>query len=381
MIRLRQSLVFLLVVVLFEVAWPARSVAQRIIYSNTRDDQAKAAVAAAGDVASDSLFATLSKNVEEAGKQQLETIMKWQEVKLRANLNAFSTWGDITAQLDAVDDAIKPALDDSSEQSAAVAAARMKELEERAKALKAEIAAFQEANKDQPDRFGEALSHLGEVKQVVDFASQLPVNPAKIQALNEVIASVEQVQKLYTSLRGIFTAAKDVKTPIAEMGPRAQQTQLDLIRVEEEHLKRVGLIRARQALEVGNIKLLVDIARGHVGKVGEPASRRIEESLVSFNAPASRDKLEFAILALYAAAAVVAQNETSAQFADLRRGLEERRASIERTGVAAGASEQRVREATRRLQAYWQSGLKATDVAALLYHLSTAISLPIIAGK
>jgi hypothetical protein len=153
--------------------------------------------------------------------------------------------------------------------------------------------------------------------------------------------------------------------------------------VEEDHLKRLGIIRARQALEVGAIKQMVDAARGYVSHVTktEDPKVRIEVTLGKFSVPASRDQLEFALLALYSSAAVVAQNDTAARLANLRLTLEERRASIERSAVAAGVSEQRVREAARRLSAYWQSGLRPKDVAELIYHLSTAISLPIIAGK
>lgn len=382
MTRFQRSITFPSIVVLFGLALPAPGLAQRLLYDSGRDEQGKAALTAAGDVASDPVFAALSKNVEEAGKQQLETIMRWQEVRLRAAINTFSLWSDVSDRLDDVDKLLTPSLDTAAEQG--LLAARLVELQKRAEALRAEIAEFQAATKDESDAFHEALSHLGEAKQVVDFASQLPgANPAKIQAINELITAVGQVQKVYDSVRGIFKAAAAVKAPIASMGPSAQQIQLSLLRVEEDHLKRLGIIRARQALEVGAIKQMVDAARlyvSHVTKTEDPKAR-IETTLGKFNVPASRDQLEFALLALYTSAAVVAQNDTAASLANLRLTLEERRASIERSAVGAGVSEQRVREAARRLAAYWQSGLRPKDVAELIYHLSTAISLPIIASK
>src|SRR5437667_12615076 len=93
MMRVRKSFTLPLGALLLGLTLPTRCLAQRVLYDSTRDQQAKAAATAAGDVASDSLFETLSKNVEEAGKQQLEVIMRWQEVRLRAGLNGLSTWG------------------------------------------------------------------------------------------------------------------------------------------------------------------------------------------------------------------------------------------------------------------------------------------------
>ena len=157
------------------------------------------------------------------------------------------------------------------------------------------------------------------------------------------------------------------------------QTKLELLRVEQAHLQTLGLIRARQALEVGDIKKTLDAARNFVARF--PKDEPIERTLAGLKLSDDRDRLEFALFALYYAAAVAAQQETSANLAELRKSIEERRYSIQRSAVNAGTYEQTTRAVADRLALYWKAGVKPKDLAGLLYDLSTAVSLPILASK
>src|SRR5258708_1005957 len=91
--------------------------AQRVFHDATRDAQAQAAVTASKDVLSGGLFETQLKNVEQLGVQQLETVVRWQEVKMRAAINGFTNWSDVVGVLDRVDDRLAPFLDTSGEQA------------------------------------------------------------------------------------------------------------------------------------------------------------------------------------------------------------------------------------------------------------------------
>ncbi|PYT98411.1 MAG: hypothetical protein DMG38_15825 [Acidobacteria bacterium] len=231
------------------------------------------------------------------------------------------------------------------------------------------------------DIVGDILSHASDAQQVVDFADRAfyEDNPAKVKALNEIVATLEQVQNLYASVKNILAGAAAVSVPVASLRPNPLQTELELLRVEQEHLKTLGLLRARQALEVGQIKKIVDDARTYVSHFS--ADEPIETTLTRLKTAGGRDHLEFALYALHYAAAVAAQQETSADLASLRKSLEERRYSIQRSAVNATTYEQTARAAANRLTLYWQSGLKPKDLAELLYHVSTAASLPILAAK
>ena len=352
---------------------------QRVFYDSKRDTQAQAAATASKDVLSGSLFEAQLKNLEQLGTQQLETVMRWQEVKMRASLNGFTKWSDVVRVLNRVDERLAPFLDTSDEQS--LASQRLQEIKTRAAEIPKLLQDLQGKNSENKGIVDDILAHIGDAKQVVDFAEHTfgEDNPAKVAALNEVVATLEQVQTLYASVKGILAGAAAVKVSVASLRPNPLQTELELLRTEEEHLKTVGLIRARQALEVGEIKKIVDNARKYVRSF--PADESIETTLGNLKTPGSRDRLEFALYALHYAAAMAAQQETSADLAALRESLEERRYSIQRSAINAATYEQTVRAAADRLTLYWQSGIKPKDLAELLYHVSAAASLPIVAAK
>ena len=353
--------------------------AQRVFYDSKRDAQARAASEASKDVLSGSLFEAQLKNLEQLGTQQLETVMRWQEVKMRAALNGFTKWSDVLRVLDRVDQRLAPFLDTSDEQG--LAAERLQEIKTRVAQIPKTLQGLQQKNSERKNIVGDILSHMGEAQQVVDFADRTfnKDNPAKVKALNEVVATLEQVQNLYASVKGILAGAAAVRAPVASLRPDPLQTELELLRVEQEHLKALGLLRARQALEVGEIKKIVDDSKGYVRKFS--AGQPIETTLMNLQTSSGRGDLEFALYALHYAAAVAAQQETSADLASLRKSLEERRYSIQRSAVNAGTYEQTARAAADRLALYWQSGLKPKDLAELLYHVSAAASLPILAAK
>lgn len=352
--------------------------AQRVFYDSKRDAGAQAAAEASKDVLSGSLFEAQLKNLEQLGTQQLETVIRWQEVKMRAALNGFTKWSDVIRVLDRVDRRLAPFLDASDEQ--ALADQRLEEIKTRVAQIP-KILQDLKSKDSNTDIVGDILSHASDAQQVVDFADKAFYgdNPAKIKALDEIVATLEQVQNLYASVKDILAGAAAVSVPVASLRPNPLQTELELLRVEQEHIKTLGLLRARQALEVGQIKRIVDDARTYASHF--PADESIETTLTVLKANAQLDRLQFALYALHYAAAVAAQQETSADLASLRKSLEERRYSIQRSAVNAATYEQTARAAADRLALYWKSGIKPKDLAELLYHVSTAASLPIIAAK
>src|SRR5690349_1486005 len=88
---------------------------QRVLHDSKRDAQAQAAANESREVLSGSLFEAQLKNLEQLGVQQLETVVRWQEVKMRAAINGFTNWGDVLRVLKRVDDRLAPYLDSPGE--------------------------------------------------------------------------------------------------------------------------------------------------------------------------------------------------------------------------------------------------------------------------
>jgi hypothetical protein len=383
-------------IAVFLVALPSAASAQRIIHDAARDEQAQATAAAARQLTSGSLFDTQLANLDQAGRQQLDTVLRWQEVRMRASLNAFSRWGDVTRLAARIERDIAGLLDTSAEQ--ALAETRVGEIKARAEAIRTTLREVREQAAGRNDIVEQILSHVGDAKEVVAFAEGLLPgdNASKIQALNELLASLEQVQKLHAAVKGILLGHAAVRVSARALRPDPLQTELELLAVEEEHLNRLGMIRARQRLEVGDLSRLLKVTQQRVAMVtGGAEDAEIEDALRAMvrvaqdeqaGQPAQteeqrRQRLEFALFVLHGAAALAAQHQTAADFARLRRSLEERRYSIRRSAVAAGTYEATVRAASERLALYWKSGLKPKDVSDFLFHLSGAVSLPIIAAR
>ena len=353
--------------------------AQRVLYDGTRDAQAQATVAAAKLVTSESPHETELRILADLGRQQLETVVNWQEVRARAALNSFSNWGDIVSLLDRVDNELAPFLDSDAEQ--ALVRQRLTEIENEAEQLRAQIQQMQAEAGSQSAVVDRIFAQLGNAAPALNYASGLAggSNPARTRALNEVLGALEQVRMLYTSIKGTLAARAAVSVPVASLRPDPLETELAMLLVEEEHWKTLGLIRARQALEVGEVKTLVDRVRGYTSRY--PPDELIEDTLASLQSITMREQLEFALYVIHHAAAVAAQQETSAQLASLRTTIEERWYSIRRSTVRATADAQTAMAAAERLATYWKAGIRPQDMAGLLFQLSTAITLPIIAAQ
>jgi hypothetical protein len=69
--------------------------AQRVFYYSKRDAQAQVASEVLKDVLSGRLFEAQLKNLEQLGTQQLETVIRWQEGKMRAIVDGFTKWSDV----------------------------------------------------------------------------------------------------------------------------------------------------------------------------------------------------------------------------------------------------------------------------------------------
>jgi len=352
------------------------SSAQRVLYDGVRDAQAQSTVTSSNAVASASLFETQLRNLDQLSRQQLETILKWQEVQMRASVNSFTTWGDVTRVLNRVDGELTPFLDDEEK----AAKERAAEVTRRSAELKQQLADLKKSTPQSSSTIDELFSRLGQSDEILEFSnSALGANPARVMALNELVATLEQVGKLYSSVRSILAAKAAVNVPVSSLRPNPLETELQLLQVEAQHWKALGLIRARRAIEVGDIKMLLDRTKTITGRF--TATEKIEDTFEGFRAARDRDRLELAVYSVHLAAAVAAQQASSARLAELRNSIEVRRYSIQQSAVNAGVYEQTARAAARRLAAYWNAGIRPKDLAELMLHLSTAVSLPVIAAR
>ncbi len=361
----------------------ARPVAgQRWIYDSSRDAKAQAAAAAAKDAGSTALLDSELKNLDLLAKEQVELIERWQLIQVRSQINAFQSWSQLRQFLADTRQSLKTAVDLDSEKG--LIDQRVAEVKDLGESIQHEIEETAKHAGEKQEMVKETLSSAAGAKPTEEFAKSIAgsQNPATLQALNEVVSALEQVAKLYAAMANIAQTEQAVNVPISALRPDPLKTRLKLCKAEADHWTNLGVIAARERLEVGEAVTTLDFAESYLSKAVTPQTPDdIETSLSGMAGFRDQNHLEFALYTLHYAASVAARQKNASDIAGLRNTLEERRYNLERRAIIAGDSEQMVQAASARLAAYWKSGLKPKDVADLLFDLAGAVSLPVIAAK
>jgi len=161
--------------------------------------------------------------------------------------------------------------------------------------------------------------------------------------------------------------------------------ELKLLRLEEQHIKNLTRLRATKQLEVGDALRRIVEAYQFLGPKGAQvwdSPEEIDDTLAAASLPgASRDRLKYMLRGLLAAAAAFAQNDSADRLYEARLGQEERRYSILRSAVNSSTYDLTIQAAVERLGTYYKSGVKASDLAALIFFISNSVAVPAIAAK
>jgi hypothetical protein len=409
---------------LFGVVWLACTAdarAQRIFYDGTRDATAQQTVAAAKDVTSGALFAAMLKNVDAQARLEVDTVTAFVQERMRARLNAFEVWQDPKAVPVGLPTAGAPFTPGAAafcqtsvecqlstlrqQHQAALAAApteaqlstRLAAIKVRVAELQAELKALQQASNSTDPFVVRAFAVLEDpgsdilqyAEKIVGLAGNSPTAMGVGNALTAIEEGLDQILGLYKAVVSIWRGQKAVRVDPASLRPPPQQIELQLLAVEQDHLKTVARIRARKELEVGVALSGVITALNNVNVVmnqpspnfppgtPRPIEALLRETAANRNRPALRTQLE----ALHAAASAVAQLDAADALATLRLADEERRYSIRRSAVNTSTYDLTIQAAAQRLALYWKGGIKATELAQFVFYVTNSIALPAIAIK
>jgi hypothetical protein len=382
--------------------------AQRFIYDGTRDATAQQTVAAAKEVTSGALFAAMLKNVDAQARFEVDTVTAFVQERMRARLNAFDVWRDpaavptaavacrksVECQLRDLQQRHKAALGAAPTQ--AEVESRLAAIKKRIAELQAELKALQQARPSADpfiirafdaleDPGGDILAYAQKIAGLADNA--LPATAkGVVNALTALEEGLEQVIGLYKAVAGIWRGQQAVSVDPASLRPAPQQIELQLLAVEQDHLKSVARIRARRELEVGVALSGVEHALALVAAVLEQPSavtgaRPVEATLREAAAGHQRQALRTQWEALHAAAGAVAQLDAADSLAALRLTDEARRYSIRRSAVNISTYDLTLQAAAQRLALYWKSGIKPGELAQFAFYVTNTIALPAIAIK
>lgn len=390
--------------------------AQRVIYDQSKDKTAQDTVAAAKEITSGSLFEKILRNVDLQGKQEADTQMAWVEQQMRAKLENFHFWSasndndrvarilpggagylagrceSVKCELQSLEVRLKFFQNLTGTTSTPdQIAARLSELEKKREALDQALKELQSSSKSQDPvvlRMFDLLNDNG--KNVIDYAKQLTAlakdNKLPIQGistgLDKIGDGLDQMLSLYNVVEGIWKGYQAVNVDPASLRPPQEQIDLQLLALEQDHLKTITLILARESIEAGAAFDRVKTALNRLDSAGVLNSKeRVEDTLREYVQERGRQQLVALLGALHEAAAAVAEEDAAGRLATLRLSDEEHRYSIRRSALNSSIYDQTIQAASQRLALYWKSGIKPSELAQLIFYVANTAGVSAIAAQ
>jgi hypothetical protein len=388
-----------------------QAAAQRIIYDGGRDTTATQAATAAKEITSGALFDTMLRNVDAQAKVEADTTLAYLREQMRAKLIALEVWQSpgidppvpktpnfianargcprsvdcfLRQMREKHREALKSANGTDAEVKAKLEVVKKKlvELDAALKALQSSPAKSKDAR---VDHVFDLLEEHG--KTVLAFAEKVAGQVGEegrlkgaSKALDQIGAGLDQVIKMYRITSDIWTSRGLVDVKPSSLRPPPEETELQLLRVEQEHLATIARIEAKRQLDVGEALVQVEAAIDLVVQAGvSVSSNPIEVTLRA--ASGDRAALLKQQRALHAVAAVTAQMDAADRLATVRLADQARRFSIRQSAIHSTTYEVAIRAAADRLSAYWKRGLKASEVAEFAAWIANTAALVEVSRK
>ncbi len=382
--------------------------AQHVLYNEKQDKTAQEAVARAKDITNDALFDKMLANLDVQSKQEVSTTLAYTREQMRSKLASFSTWNSRKDTRDTVKDGIRihdarcyspvcyvdvieNRLQDSPSFSDPVAdekaaEGRVQQIKVKVGDLDKAVQQLKDSAKTEDPDLSELTAHLRDANDSVAYAKQLSSqtnNKGLGNALNEIDGGLDEMIALYQSAQSIWRGYQAVKRDPTSLAPRPELIQLQLLKLEQEHIAELSRIRANMRLEVGEALENVRQARAFLTDAQVWNSNdRIEDTLRSVAGehpdPA---RLRLLLDGLFQCTAVLAVEDAPVRLASNRESDEQRRYSIRQSAVTSSTYNQTIQSAVQRLALYYKSGLKPSDIAQLIFFLTNSVSVPVIATK
>jgi len=375
--------------------------AQHILYNQKQDQTAQDAVNAAKQITSGALFNTMARNLDQQARQETNTVLAYTREVLRAALVSAKVWSpsdttpdqniagviicsSLRCKLDTLEAAIKNGSLLDSPNDKTTANERLKAITAKSTELQTAIKKLQASAKTKDPAVIELLSHLGDAKDIVAYAKNIGAltgNQGLGKSLDEISTGLDQAISLYNSVKSIWDGYKAVDVDPTSLRPAREVIELQLLRLEEQHIGNLARIRAVEHLEAGDVVDRITNARQFLGKqLSSPA--KIDETLRAASVSSSdREKINVLLLGLLEAAAAIASNDSTLRLELTREGQEERRYSLRRSAVNSSTYDQTIQAAVQRLAIYYKGGIKTADLAALIFYISNSVAVPAIAAK
>lgn len=359
---------------------------QHILYNESRDKTAKDALDAVKKITASGLTNSQLTNLEKIERDLLASEVAWTEASMRASLQGFRNWEGVETIVDTVSFLIE--LDESTvtkEEAEKRLKAQREEVDNALKRLRAEAKASAAHPVDQPlaDEILNRISQADELLSLADRAMK-GIDPKRFatasKALDQIQSGLDEVTALVSTVGKILRTQKEVSVDPRSLAPSPIRLQIQLLAIEAEYLKTLTAMRALRELDRQAVKELLAGYRSSRMRIQADGAELVETTIGKSMAAADpKSAVENVLDTLVQAAAIAAQQDSSERMWGTREAIEYARFQIRRNAVYNGSYESTLQAATQRLAAYYSSGLKPSQIARLIYELSTAFALPYLA--
>lgn len=388
--------------------------AQRVIYDQARDKTAQDAETAAKQIASASLFDKMLRNVDLQAKYEIDTTMAFLQQQMRAKIQNFTYWSNpddvpvkvlsqnppifglqqcksVECELQSLEIKIKTFQAGATPSERSQLDRQLQELEEKKEALDRALKDLQASSKSQDPAVVRAFSLIEDNgKDLIDYAKKVsqfadssghPIAGLST-ALNQIGDGLDEMLSLYNAVKSIWEGHKAISVEPSSLRPPQEQIDLELLAVEQDHIKTISLIRAREFAELSVSLNRVQTALSRLEKAGVRGSRdKVEDTLAEVTHAHKRERLSFLLNALHESAAAAAEEDAAGRIAELKLADEQRRYAIRRSAVNSRTYEQTIQAASQRLSLYWKSGIKPAELAQLVFYIANTTGVSIIAAN
>jgi hypothetical protein len=372
----------------------------QFLYNAARDAKGQQAVTQAKEVTNGQVFDQMIENLDRLSKASGDRFFNDAERQMRANLAFFRTWGNIRMFATGLEQRLRVDLPgDATPAQVKDAVARV---EVQTKDAQDALKTLQQAAKD---RFkapadlaliGTWFAQLGQLSDLLGFVEKFKqvqngVPPGFLDAADEAASLAAGLGNMY----------KDFKVAVARTPDMVVlQTQVQLLMVNEDHLKQMARIIAQRESDLQDTRVLLrqvdteiryiidtamvnpaeEISKSIADRATAPDTcpRLADRSPNDTSVPCVRAAMLFV---LYNAAALAARDTIPNRLASLRLADEERRYSIRESAVAARSYETLISTGVDRLANYYKGGLQPATLAQIATALATLGLIPAVAVK
>jgi len=260
-------------------------VAQQL-YEAGRDSQAKQGADAAAKLATGDLWDKLVRNLVALSREDIQTYLLDQQVRMRATIDTMVTWGQVDDAVKTVgqtlgaEDAVPP--DELAKQRSRLTRQKT-DLDSQIKKTGDALAQLRKDQTTVPESLRPVFDNLGDIVTAVQKLKDVAgTGQAAIVAnrINDAVVCLAQIQSVYTAADRGLKSVRDLRAQLGGLDLEVARTILLRLQADEEHLKNQAAIIARRSQEEADLLRILRDYQVRYSRLNPKATDEVPDTLL-----------------------------------------------------------------------------------------------------